>query len=105
MFMPSNIQESGMRSIQSLDRVRRGLRTLYAEMMTTMESGDSSEFEENEEYYDSFLKSLRFAMLDNYSFLVRISDGNAEGPTIMQSFISDKNELEEAKAKANDSPQ
>ena len=98
MYSSNNIQETGLRSLNSMDRIKTVMKTLYHDILQFEQSGDSSAFENNEEYYDGMLKSMRYGLLDNYIFLIKLEHGE-NLPAVMKCFIDDIAAIKEIKTK------
>ena len=97
MNIPEDMQKMGVNSLNSIDRIKKGMKTLYFDIMQLEDSGDTEKFDRDEEYYSALMKSLRYALIDNYAFIVKLEHGNSKRNTVMQLFVTDKNKLQELK--------
>ena len=98
VFMPTNVQQYGTNSLNSLDRIKKGMKSLFTDMARLQMSGDASQFTDNSQHYEMLLQSLRFGLLSQYQMLLKLEYGDSDGPTVMNSFVDDCNNLKEARS-------
>lgn len=93
MYVPSDLKTMGPRTINAMDRVANGMNVLYGEIAQYEETGDGSEFKDNEEFFNALVKSMKRDLIRSYAFLIAIEQGTRHPAVVMKSFMDDKKEI------------